>query len=166
MASSTVKLDQDVEIRTELQVLVAKYGSNRTALKPILHELQDKYHGISDNYTQILADMLGVHAIEVQEVVSFYSFYNTGKKGKYIIRMCETMPCKMAGAQEVAAQFEKILNIKFGETTSDNMFTLEWTSCIGMCDLGPAFLINEKPYTKVNPQDVDRIIKECKKEGE
>lgn len=164
MASSTTKLDSDAELRTELQLLVDKHGNDRIALKPILHDLQNKHHEVSNDHMQVLADMLHVHAIEVQEVVSFYNFYNTGKKGKYIIRMCKTMPCKMAGAQEVANQFEKILDIKFGKTTSDGMFTLEWTSCIGMCDQGPAFLINEQPYTKVGPQDVDRIIKECKEE--
>ncbi|MBU0745081.1 MAG: NAD(P)H-dependent oxidoreductase subunit E, partial [Gammaproteobacteria bacterium] len=130
---STTKLEGDAEIRSELQLLIDKYGNERTALKPILHDLQEKYHGIPDKHMQILADMLRLHAIEVQEVVSFYSFYNTGKKGKYIVRMCKTMPCKMAGAKEVAEQFEKILGIKFGETTADEKFTLEWTSCIGMC---------------------------------
>ncbi len=164
MLSSTTKLGDDTEVREELQRLINKHGIDRTALKPILHDLQDKYHGIPDDHMQILADMLNVHAIEVQEVVSFYNFYNTGKKGKYIIRMCKTMSCKMAGAQEVATQFEKILGTKFGMTTSDGMFTLEWTSCIGMCDQGPAFLINEIPYVKVRAQDVDRIIKECKEE--
>lgn len=160
--ASTIKLERDAEIRAELQPMVDKHGDDQAALKPILHELQDKYHCIPKDHQQVLADMLGIHAVEVQEVISFYSFYNTENKGKYIIRMCETMPCKMAGAKEVAEQFERRLGIKFGETTKDGMFTLEWTSCIGMCDQGPAFLINETPYTKVSPKDVKQIIKECK----
>jgi NADH:ubiquinone oxidoreductase subunit E len=159
---STTKLERDIEIREELKPLISKHGSDRTALKPILHELQSKYRGIDSDYIQILADMLNIHAIEVQEVVSFYSFYNTDIKGKYVIRMCRTMPCEMAGAKEVAEGFEKVLGIKFGETTPDGKFTLEWTNCIGMCDLGPALLINEIPYTKVSVNDIEKIIKECK----
>ena len=104
MPRTTLKLDADTKIRAELQVLIDKHGGDRVSLKPILHDLQDKYHGIPDSYIQILADMLKVHAIEIQEVISFYSFYNFDMKGKYIIRMCKTMPCKMAGAEEVAAQ--------------------------------------------------------------
>ena len=160
--ASTTKLERDAEIREELTTLVNNYGNDRTALKPILHELQDKYHGIHSDHIQILADMLGIHAVEIQNVITFYSFYNVEPKGKYIVRMCETMPCKMAGAKEVAEQFEKKLGIKFGETTKDGKFTLEWTSCIGMCDQGPAFLLNETPYTKVSAKDVKRILKECK----
>jgi len=160
--ASTLELEREVEIRQELEQLINKYGKDRAALKPILHDLQDRYRGIADDYMQLLADMLGIHAIEVQEVVSFYSFYNAGKKGKYIIRMCQTMPCKMVGAKEVALALEKILGVRFGETTKDNKFTLEWTNCIGMCDQGPALLINETPYTRVKPEDVEKIIKECK----
>jgi len=160
--ASVTKLDRDTEIRAELQPLLDKHGKSRSALKSILHDLQDKYRGLSNEYMQILADMLGMHAVEVQEVISFYSFYNTGKNGKYIIRMCKTMPCKMVGAKELALQFEKQLGIKFGETTPDGKFTLEWTNCIGMCDQGPAFLLNEIPYVRVKVQHVDRIIKECK----
>jgi NADH:ubiquinone oxidoreductase subunit E len=152
----------NAEIRAELQTLINKHGKNRTALKSILHDLHTKYYGIPNDHMQILADLLNLHAIEVQEVVSFYNLYNTGKKGKYIIRMCKTMPCKMQGAQEIANQLEKKLGIKFGETTTNGLFTLEWTNCIGMCDQGPAFLINETPYVKVNAQDINRIIDECK----
>lgn len=152
-------------IKNELSGLVDKFGRNRDSLLPILHELQDKYHGISDDYMQVIADLLGMHAVEVQDVVTFYKFYNLGKKGKFIIRMCETMPCKMAGAKAVAEQLEKKLGIKFGETTDDDMFTLEWASCIGLCNQGPAFLINEQPYAKVKPEDVAGILDSCVKEN-
>lgn len=159
---NTVKLDSDAKVRSELQELVDKHGKTRAALKPILHDLQNKYHGIPDDHMQVLADMLHMHAIEIQEVVSFYKFYNTGKKGQYIIRMCKTMACEMVGAKAVAEQWEKSLGIKFGETTNDGKFTLEWTSCLGMCDQGPALLINETPYTRVTVQDVDKILNDCK----
>jgi NADH:ubiquinone oxidoreductase subunit E len=159
--ANVIKLERDPEIRAELQQLIAKYGNDRSALAPILHDLQKKYRGIPDDHMQILADLLNMHAVEVQEVITFYHFYNTGTKGKYIIRMCKTMPCKMAGAGEVAKQLEKKLGIKFGATTPDNKFTLEWTSCIGMCDQGPAFLINDKPYTKVKAEAVSNILQQC-----
>jgi NADH:ubiquinone oxidoreductase subunit E len=151
------------KVKKELQNLVAKYGNDRTALKPILHAIQQKYHGISNMEMQILADILKIHAIEVQEVVSFYGFYNTEKKGKYIIRMCQTMPCKMADAKKaVAKKLEKTLGIKFGETTRDGKYTLEWVNCLGMCDQGPALLINEDPHTKVTEKNLTQILKKYK----
>ena len=64
----------------------------------------------------------------------------------------------MSGAIEIAEQLQKILGIEFGETTDDGIFTLEWTNCIGMCDQGPAFLINDTPHTRVSKEGLEEII--------
>jgi NADH:ubiquinone oxidoreductase subunit E len=158
-------IQQQASIEEELAKLTAKHGSDRSALMAILHELQSKYAKIPQDHMQVLASMLNIHAVEVQDVATFYHFYNTKAKGKHIIRMCQTMPCEMAEAKKVAEAFEKELGIKFGETTKDGMFTLEWTSCLGMCDQGPAILVNYKPYTKVTAEEVKTIIKTCKEEA-
>jgi len=160
--TSKIKPEGYAKIRPELEQLTQEYGTDRCAMEQILHKLQEKYHRIPAEHMQILADMLGIHAVEVQDVASFFHFYNTEEKGKYIIRMCRTMPCKMAGAAVVAAQLEKKLGIKFGENTANGKFTLEWTNCIGMCDQSPAFLINDKPYIKVKPKNIGKILRECK----
>ena len=73
------------------------------------------------------------------------------------------MCCHMQGKDRVARQLETDLGIKFGETTPDGRFTLEWANCIGMCDLGPALLVNDRVYTQVTPNEVHQIIEECRK---
>lgn len=157
-----IEIQDTTELKKEIGEFVSKFGSDHDALMPILSELQSKYNGISNDAMQVLADLLHMHPIEIQGVVTFFKFYNTDNKGKFIIRMCETMPCKMKQAKNVADELEQKLGIKFGETTSDKMFSLEWTSCIGMCDQGPAFLINDKPYTRVKPEQVSGILSECR----
>jgi NADH-quinone oxidoreductase E subunit len=152
-------------MNSEITDLVAKFGKDRTALMPILHELQKTYREVPDYAMQVVADMLGIHAVEVQDVVTFYHFFGTEQAGKYTINMCENMPCKMQGAADVAKELEKNLGIKFGQTTKDGMFTLKWTSCLGMCDQAPAFLINDKPYTRVKASEVASILEKCKAEG-
>jgi NADH:ubiquinone oxidoreductase subunit E len=158
----SIELEQ---ITADVKQLVSKYGSDRNALMPILHELEKKYHEVPSHSMQVLADMMGIHAVEIQDVVSFFHFYSTEKTGKFIIRLCKDMPCKMQEAAALASQLEKELGIKFGETTKDSMFTLEWASCIGMCDQGPAMLINDQPYTHVKLDEVRNILEKCKKEG-
>lgn len=153
------------QITADVKQLVNKYGKDRNVLMPILHELEYKYHEVPDHAMQILADMLGIHAVEVQDVVTFFHFYGTEKTGKFTIRLCKDMPCKMQAAADLVAQLEKELGIKFGETTKDGMFTLEWASCIGMCDQGPAMLINDRPYTHIKSEEVHSILEKCKKEG-
>ena len=63
----------------------------------------------------------------------------------------------------VARQLENDLGIAFGETTKDGKFTLEWANCMGMCDQGPALLVNERVFTRVTPEQVHAILEDCRK---
>ena len=92
---------------------------------------------------QVLADLLDLHPVEVYGVVSFYTFLNSEKKGRYVVRLCQTISCDMAGKDAVAAALREALGIEFGETTEDGVFSLEWANCLGMCDQGPAMLVND-----------------------
>ena len=145
-----------------LRSLSDRFGSGRAALLPILQEVQARYACVDEHAMQVIADMLGIHPVEVYSVVSFYSFLGTEQKGKFVIRLCRTISCQMKGRDMVARQLENDLGITFGETTEDGMFTLEWTSCLGMCDKGPALMVNEKIYSAVTPAGVHAILDECR----
>ena len=58
----------------------------------------------------------------------------------------------MQGKDRVARQLENDLGIRFGETTPDGKFTLDWANCLGMCDQGPALLVNDQVFTRVTPE--------------
>lgn len=146
----------------EIERLVDKYGKNRSSLLPILQEIQKKHKHIPDYAQQEIARLLDIHPVEVYSVISFYSFLNTKPKGRNIVRLCQTITCDLAGKKSVANAIERELGIKFGETTKDNKFTLEYVNCLGMCDQGPALLINERVYPKVNPEKAIQILDEVK----
>ena len=146
-------------LTVEIEDLVSKYGNTRTALLPILQDLQIKHGFISDFAQQEVARMLDIHPVEVYGVITFYSFLSTEHKGKYIIRLCQTLSCDMTGKSAIAKVLEGELGIKFGETTSDKKFSLEFANCMGMCDQGPAMLINEVVYTKLTPHRIVEILK-------
>jgi [NiFe] hydrogenase diaphorase moiety large subunit len=112
---------------------------------------------------QVVADLLEIHPVEVYGVVTFYSFLDQKPKGRFIIRLCRTLSCDMQGKAHVARQLENDLGIRFGETTPDGRFTLEWANCLGMCDQGPALLVNEQVFTHVTPERVHDIIEGCRK---
>ncbi|MEZ4387081.1 MAG: NADH-quinone oxidoreductase subunit NuoE [Candidatus Krumholzibacteriia bacterium] len=158
-----VLLTERDRIRHSLAELAERYGRERSSLLPILQEIQRQHYHISEYAMQVVADLLGIHPVEVFSVVSFYSFLDFKPKGRFIIRVCRTMCCHMQGKDRVARQLETDLGIKFGETTPDGRFTLEWANCIGMCDLGPALLVNDHVYTQVTPNEVHHIIEECRK---
>ena len=151
------------KLRGEIHELVDKHGRDRSSLLPILQAIQNKYSYVSDFAMQEIADLLGIHPVEVYSVVSFYSFLDEKPKAKMVIRLCRTLSCDMAGKAHIAKQLENDLGIKFGESTPDGMFYLEWANCIGMCDQGPALLVNDTIHTKVTPSQVRDIISESKK---
>ncbi|MGB9770638.1 MAG: NADH-quinone oxidoreductase subunit NuoE [Candidatus Kapaibacteriota bacterium] len=145
-------------IVNEVNFLVEKYGNGRENLLPILQDIQRKFGFISDFAMQEIAHKLNIHPVEVYGVVTFYSFLSTEPKGKYVIRLCKTISCDLAGKDAIANTLERELGMKFGETSPDRKFTLEYCHCIGMCDQGPAMLINEEVHTKLTPSKVIEII--------
>ncbi|MCK4810294.1 MAG: NADH-quinone oxidoreductase subunit NuoE [Candidatus Omnitrophica bacterium] len=134
----------------------------RSQLLPILQKVQDKKGYIGNADMQDIADKLGIHPVEVYSVVTFYSFFNTQRKGKHIIRVSNCISNVLAGSEKIVKEFEKKLRIKTGETTKDKKFTLERTNCIGMCDQSPAVMVDDKLVGKVTAQMVSKIIKELK----
>ena len=155
-------VSQQQKIQDDIHALVVKHGSTRAALMPVLQDLQRTYASISDFAMQVVADELGIHPAEVYGVVSFYAFLHSDPKGRFQIRLCQTISCDLADKARVARQLENELGIRFGETTTDGRFSLEWASCLGMCDQGPALLVNDRVYTKVTPEQVHQIIEDCR----
>lgn len=146
----------------EIRGLVEHYGRKRSSLIPILQDLQRTNATISDFALQVVADELGVHPAEIHGVTSFYAFLRMQSRGRFVFHLCQTISCDLAGKDRVARQLENDLGIRFGETSADGRFSLEWASCLGMCDQGPALLVNDKVYTRVTPEQVHQIIEECK----
>jgi [NiFe] hydrogenase diaphorase moiety large subunit len=152
-------MDAQTNIRTEVERLARIHGRNRTALMPILQELNRVHNSISEDAMSCVSKVLNVPRAEVYGVATFYSFFSVKPRGKYVIRLCRTVSCAKEGNYHpaIAALLEE-LGIGFGETTSDGMFTLERTNCSGMCDQGPAMHVNEDVHVKLTPEAVRRII--------
>ncbi|HPN39012.1 MAG TPA: NADH-quinone oxidoreductase subunit NuoE [Melioribacteraceae bacterium] len=146
----------------EIEKLVEKHGNNRSSLLSILQEIQQKHSYVSDFAQQEVARLLDIHPVEVFSVISFYAFLNSSPKGRNIVRLCQTITCDMHGKEAVAKAIERELGVKFGETTKDKKFTLEYANCLGMCDQGPAMLVNDKVYSKLTPEKAVEILNQIK----
>lgn len=157
-------LTEREQIREELLELIGQIGRDRSALLPLLQEVQRAYFHISDYCMQVIADLLDIHPVEVHSVVSFYHFLDERPQGQFVIRLCRTVTCDMAGKEHVAQQLRNDLQIDFGQTTPDGKFSLGCASCLGMCDQGPALLVNEQIFTRVTPEKVHRILAECRQQ--
>ena len=139
--------------------LTDKHGRTRQSLIPILQDIVARHNYLTDEAMVEVARELDISAAEVYGTASFYTFLDTKVRGKYVIRVCKTITCSMKGKGEIIQTIEDMLKIRVGETTSDKMFSLIETNCIGWCHKAPAILINEMPYTELTTERVVEIIK-------
>jgi NADH-quinone oxidoreductase subunit E len=150
----------------EFNRLVARYpeGKQKSALLPVLHLAQDSFDGwLSSENMDYVAELLNITPIEVYEVATFYSMYNTKPVGKYMFEVCQTGPCMLRGSDDIIAYIENTLGIKPGETTPDGMFTLKTVECLGACGYAPMMQLGKHYREHLTKEKVDAIIDECRK---
>lgn len=141
-----------------IKELVTKYGRDRTSLMPILQGVVEQNNYISDIDMTEIAKELDLSAAQVFGTATFYSFLNTVPQGRFVIRVCKTITCDMAGKKEIIHELENMLKIKVGETTQDKKFTLLETNCLGWCHKGPSMLINHDVFSELTAEKIHKII--------
>ncbi len=147
----------------ELDEILARHGREAGNLLPILQEAQRAYGYLSEEAMEQIAEGVGVPVAKVFGVATFYSLFATAPKGKHVIRLCESAPCHLRGALEVCAALQETLQIKPGETTADGLFTLEYTSCLGVCGVAPVMMIDDVVYGNLTPDRVREIVADLRK---
>jgi len=138
--------------------IVREFSADRSRLMDIVQAVQNRFGFVGSDAIQAIAKGLGSHSVEIEDMVSFYAFFDREPRGRFRIRLSKTPISLMKGAKEVARAFEETLGLAFGETSADGAFTLQWTSDIGMADQEPAALINGTILTALTPGDVPLIV--------
>jgi len=146
----------------KVQEIVAQYSNKQGGIIEAYHAIQKEYNYLPKEAITEVAKTFGVSESQAYGVATFYSYLSVEPRGKYIIRMCESAPCHVAGADEVIKAIERQLGIKVGETTADGKFTLELTECIGQCQATPVITVNSEPIFDVTPQKVPEILSALK----
>lgn len=145
----------------EAKRIVAKYpaGKQASAMLPLL-DLAQRQNGnwLSGAAIAYVAELLDVPAIKAFEVATFYTMFNLEPVGKYLIQLCRTTPCWLAGGEAIAQACEVRLGIKAGETTPDGLFTIKEVECLGACVNAPVMQINDDYYEDLTPDSVVKII--------
>ncbi len=113
---------------------------------------------------QEIADYLGMPAIAVQEVATFYNMYNTKPVGKHKISVCTNLPCALTNGVRAAEHLKHKLGIGFRETTADGLFTLVEGECMGACGDSPVMLVNNtRMCSFMSNEKIDALLEELKK---
>ncbi len=147
--------------------IVSRYpeGKQKSALLPILHEVQAVFGWLSVPSMDNIAAYLDIKPIEVYEVASFYTMYFLKPQGKYMLEVCRTGPCCLVGAEKVMEHLEQRLGVKENEVTPDGLFSWRGVECLAACGFGPVLQIGPEYtfYENLNAEKVDQLIEDLRK---
>ena len=144
------------------QEILTKYADKPGGMIEAFHAIQKELNYLPEEVIIEAAKVFDKPVAQAYGVATFYSMFSTDKRGKYVVRICESAPCHVAGAAEVVAALENELGVKMGESTADGLFSLEFTECVGQCQSTPVITINGEPYLDVTPAQISGIIAACK----
>jgi NADH-quinone oxidoreductase subunit E len=125
---------------------VAKYppDQKQSAVMACLAIVQQAQGHVSAASEAMVADYLGMPAIAVREVVTFYNMYNTRKLGAFKLNVCTNLPCQLRDGERALAHLCSRLGVEEGGTTEDGLFTVQKAECLGACADSPVLLVNDR----------------------
>ena len=145
---------------------LAKYPADQrqSAVMSALRIAQVEHGWLPAELQQEIADYIGMPAVAVQEVATFYNMFNTSPVGKHKITVCTNLPCLLSGGERAAAHLKQKLGVDYRETTADGKFTLMEGECMGACGDAPVMLVNNHQMCSWMSNDkIDALLEELKK---
>lgn len=131
----------------------------RVNLLPVLKQIQREYGYLPEDKIREVSKKIDLPVIEIYSAATFYSMLSVDKKGKKVVRICNSPSCYLNGSLNVLEEVKKILGVDVGGVSEGGKFSLELTSCIGCCDKAPAIMIDDELIVKVTKEKLKEILK-------
>jgi NADH-quinone oxidoreductase subunit E len=141
-----------------IKALAKRFPKPEGALLTALRMAERDVGFINAHVCEQVADAIGMPPAKVWGVLSFYTTFRKETDGKNIIYICATLPCALRGAENVFDYLSDKLGIGKGETTGDQLFTLQKAECLGSCDTAPCMQVNDDYYENLTFEKIDQII--------
>lgn len=155
-------IDNEIDLKP-LDELLEKYKGVAGSLITILQKTQDIYGYLPRRALEHISEEIGVKPAKILGAATFYTQFRFKPIGKYLIMLCQGTACHVNGSEKIEDAICDELKIKDGETTPDNLFTLENVACLGCCSLAPVMMINGEAYGKLTPESARKVIREIHK---
>ncbi|MBN2036441.1 MAG: NAD(P)H-dependent oxidoreductase subunit E [Chitinispirillaceae bacterium] len=149
----------------EIRAVIEKWGAAPANIVPMLIDIQQRFRHVSKTAMDLLVKLAGVPLAKIYHIVTFYDGFSLERSGETTIQVCTGSACLAKGAGLVLEAFERELQIKAGETTTDKKFTLRSASCLGACDRAPVVKINDTIIGRVKAADVQELLRSGPKAG-
>ena len=149
-------------VREEIDLWVKKFpdGRQRSAIIGALQAVQHENDGyLTPELMDAVADYLDLPPIQVYEVGTFYSMFETTPVGRHSISVCTNISCMLRGSDEIVEHLENKFDIKTGESTADGKFYLKREEeCLAACCGAPMMMIDHEYYENLTPEKVDAVL--------
>lgn len=157
-------LSQEAYKKIDRELAKFPADQRQSAVMAALAIAQDERGWLSPEVMQDVADYIGMAAVAVQEVATFYNMFNTKPVGKHKISVCTNLPCALSGGERAAHYLKAKLGVDYKETTADGQFTLIEGECMGACGDAPVMLVNNKRMcSHMSNEKIDSLVEELKK---
>jgi NADH-quinone oxidoreductase E subunit len=142
--------------------ILERYPDAQAALLPVLHMAHEIRGFLSPETMDEVAERLGLSPAYVRGVATFYTMYNLGPVGKYLIQVCTNISCNLCGGDAVLEAFLQATGADVGETTPDGLYTVMEVECLGACGFPTAVQINDRYFENVRPENVPALLERLK----
>lgn len=141
---------------------IAKYppDQKQSAVMAALMIAQEEHGYLTPELMDFIAEYLGMPAIAVYEVATFYSMYEHKPCGRNLLNVCTNISCQLRGSAKIVEHLENKLEVKLGETTSDGRFTLRAVECLGACVNAPMMQVNRQYHENLTVETLDAVLEE------
>jgi len=149
---------------TKIDAMIDKYGNDPSSLIQVMQDIQNEYRYLPEDALRYLGGKLNVPMSRIYHVATFYTALSLKPKGKHQVHVCMGTACHVRGSKRILEGLERDLGIKAGNTTDDNLFTLETVNCLGSCALGPLVVVDQDYIGRATQKKMTTYVTKLKKE--
>jgi len=156
------------ERAAKLEEICGRYPpeQRKSAVLAALYLVQEQQGYITANAMRHAAQFLRITPAEVEDVATYYVMFFREPVGKYVLQVCRTLSCALAGAERVTESLSEKLGLKVGETDASGMFTLMEFECLGACDRAPVVMVNnEHWHERATPESCSKLVDDLRASG-
>jgi NADH-quinone oxidoreductase subunit E len=143
----------------KVENLIDSYIDKKEQLISLLQDVEAEFNYLPQDVIIRISQKLEIPLSQVFSVATFFQAFSLKPRGRHTITVCVGTACHVKGGQRLVDKMERDFGIQPGETTDDQRFTLETANCLGCCALGPVVVVDGKYEGQVNPDKLDKILK-------
>lgn len=142
----------------DIEAIVERYPERKAAIMPVLWKAQRKWGWLSLDVQRLVARTLGLPPSHVLAVATFYTMFKKAPTGRWLLQVCHTLSCELAGADRIIEHLRRRLQLDDQGNSADGKFTLMRVECLAACGSAPMMQVNDDFYELLTPERLDQIL--------